>query len=279
MYKLVALDLDGTLLTDEKTITKENLDLIHLLIDKGYEIVIATGRSYYSARVLTDNIKEHLIYICNNGNIVRDAIDDRVLFTNYLDSKDSKIILREGISRGLYPFIHADYFDEGYDCLLGKNHYPTESHMKARNNLLRIKIIEDNLEENLDKVLAFVYPDNFDKLMDFHLYLSEKYPNKFNSHVMEHATQAEALLEVMNPTGTKWNTLIKYATSLGIEANEIIAIGDNNNDIEMIMNAGLGIAMKNGSQLVKEVADIVSKKDNNQSGVAFELKRLLGLSI
>lgn len=277
MYKLIAIDLDGTLLTYDKTITKENLDLIHLLIGKGYEIIIATGRSYYSARVLTENINEHLIYICNNGNIVRDAIDDRVIFTNYLDPKDSKILLQEGIAMGLYPFIHANYFGEGYDVILGKNHYPIESISKARDNLLRIKIIDDSLEENLDKVLAFVYPNEFDKLMDFHLFLSEKYPNKYNSHVMEHASQADALLEVMNPIGTKWNTLVKYANSIGIEAQEIIAIGDNNNDIEMIMNAGLGIAMKNGTKLAMEMADIVSEKSNNESGVAFELKKILGI--
>ena len=176
---------------------------------------------------------------------------------------------------GLYPFIHANYFDEGYDVILGKNHYPIESLSKARDSLLRIKIIEDNLEGNLDKVLAFVYPNEFDKLMNFHLFLSGKYPNKYNSHVMEHASQAEALLEVMNPIGTKWNTLIKYANSIRIESQEIIAIGDNNNDIEMIMNAGLGIAMKNGTRLAMEMADIVSEKTNNESGVAYELKKVL----
>ena len=84
MYKLIALDLDGTLLTDSKEISRENLELLHCLIKQGYEIVIATGRSYYSARVLTNNIKEHLIYICNNGNIVRDALDNRILSAKFL---------------------------------------------------------------------------------------------------------------------------------------------------------------------------------------------------
>ena len=96
MYKLIALDLDGTLLTDNKEITKENLDTIYQLIDKGYEVVIATGRNYYSARTITNNIRKHLIYICNNGNIVRDTIDDRVLASSYLNPVDSKIILQEG---------------------------------------------------------------------------------------------------------------------------------------------------------------------------------------
>ncbi len=279
MYKLIALDLDGTLLTDNKVITKDNLELLHYLIKNGYEIVIATGRSYYSARVLTNNIKEHLIYICNNGNIVRDAIDDRVLSANFLSSKDAKIILDEGIARGLYPFVHVDYFNDGYDVLLGKDHYPKESLTRATNNLLRIKIVEDNLEENLNRVLAMVYPEDLNRLKDFYYAIGELYPEMFYSYIMENASQAEGLLEIMHPLGNKWNSIVRYANSLGIKGSEIIAMGDNNNDVEMIMNAGLGITMKNGSKLAKEVSDLVSEKDNNESGVAFELKKILGISM
>ena len=279
MYRLIALDLDGTLLTDNKVITKDNLELLHYLIKNGYEIVIATGRSYYSARVLTNNIKEHLIYICNNGNIVRDAIDDRVLSANFLSSKDAKIILDEGIARGLYPFVHVDYFNDGYDVLLGKDHYPKESLTRATNNLLRIKIVEDNLEENLNRVLAMVYPEDLNRLKDFYYAIGELYPEMFYSYIMENASQAEGLLEIMHPLGNKWNSIVRYANSLGIKGSEIIAMGDNNNDVEMIMNAGLGITMKNGSKLAKEVSDLVSEKDNNESGVAFELKKILGISM
>lgn len=92
---------------------------------------------------------------------------------------------------------------------------------------------------------------------------------------MENIHLAEALLEIMNPLGDKWLSLLEYAKDKGIDKSEIIAIGDDNNDIEMIKNSGCGIAMKNGSQYVKKVADIISEKDNNQSGVAHELKKLL----
>lgn len=278
MYKLIALDLDGTLLNDKKEISKENLDLIHNLIKDGYEVVIATGRSYYSARALTNNIKEHLIYICNNGNIVRDAIDDRSIFSNYLDVQDSIIILEEGISRNLSPIVHVNFFEEGYDILVNKDFNTKLMYSKEPNYYSRAKIVESKLEDKLDRVLAIVYPGKLDILKDFHYAIHEFYPDKYNSHVMENANQAEALLEIMNPMGTKWNTLIKYANSIGIKAEDIICVGDNNNDIEMIMNAGLGLVMKNGSELAKKVADLVTLRDNNESGVAFELKDILGLS-
>lgn len=81
----------------------------------------------------------------------------------------------------------------------------------------------------------------------------------------------------MNPLGCKWQSLQEYAKERGIREGEIIAIGDDNNDTPMIKNAGLGIAMKNASKDVKSVADIITEKDNNDSGVAFELKRVLNL--
>lgn len=277
MYKLIALDLDGTLLTDSKEISRENLELLHCLIKQGYEIVIATGRSYYSARVLTNNIKEHLIYICNNGNIVRDALDNRILSAKFLEPREAIIVLDEGIKRGLYPFVHVDYFHDGYDVILGKGYYSDVRIKKAKDNLLRIRLVEEILEENLSRVLAMVYPSYIDRLKDFYYSLGESYPNRFNAHIIDNVSQAEGLLEVMNPLGNKWSSIVDYANSKGIKTEEIIALGDNNNDIEMVMNAGLGIAMKNGTDLIKEVANRVSQKDNNESGVAHELREILGL--
>lgn len=98
---------------------------------------------------------------------------------------------------------------------------------------------------------------------------------KYNSHVMENIQVTEALLEIMNPLGCKWLSLQEYAKQKGIKDSEIIAIGDDNNDIQMIKNAGCGIAMKNASEQVKKVADIITEKDNNESGLAFELRRVL----
>lgn len=274
LYKLIALDLDGTLLNNDNKISKEDLDTIHHLIDLGYEVVIATGRGYYSARILTGNINKHLIYICNNGNIVIDALEDKIISTKFLKPSDSKLIIEEGIARNLAPIIYVDYFHQNYDIILDKNNYYIDKYIKGSNLKSRVKVVEGKLDENLDRILALVYPGRLDVLKDFNYSINKLYPNKYNSHVIENVTISEGFLEVMNPLGTKWNTLIEYASSIGIKAEEIIAFGDDNNDIEMIMNAGLGIAMKNGGKLVKEVANQISEKDNNNSGISFELKKL-----
>ena len=271
MYKLIAIDLDGTLLDDKKRISKDNLNTIYKLIDKGYEVVIATGRRYWSAKQLIKDIDNPLIVLANNGNIVRDTKNDEIIIKKYLNLDDFKILIQEGRKRGLYPIIHIDNYDDGYDIIveMDKDH-------KGYNNYLskdekRYRKVEDFLEIYEDKILAVIYVGSKEDMENFHFHINEKYPNKYNSHVMENIQISEALLEIMNPLGCKWLSLLEYAKVKGISRSEIIAIGDDNNDIQMIKNVGLGIAMKNASEHVKSTADIITEKDNNESGVAFEL--------
>lgn len=277
MFKLIAIDLDGTLLNDKKEITKDNLSLINKLIQFGYEVVIATGRRYYSAKELTKSIDSHMTILANNGNIVRRSEDDRILFSSYMDNVGFKQIIQEGKSRNLQPIVHVDYFTEGYDMVVQEDFKHDEYMDLFPKNEKRLKVISQEDLNDIDRVLAIVYAGDQIPLVSFNNYIVDNYPNLYNSHVIGDIDIAEAMLEIMNPQGSKWKSLLKYAKSLGIVAEEIIVIGDNNNDLEMVLNAGLGIAMKNGSKEIKQVSDIITAKDNNQSGVAFELKRVLNI--
>ena len=93
MYRLIAIDLDGTLLDDNKKIPKENLEVINKLIKEGYEIVIATGRRYWSAKELTREIDGPITIMANNGNIVRNTLDDKVIAAKYLNFEDYKRVI------------------------------------------------------------------------------------------------------------------------------------------------------------------------------------------
>ena len=276
MYKLIAIDLDGTLLNDDKKIPLENIIMVENLIEKGYEVVIATGRRYWSAKDLVKVINNDMTILANNGNIVRNSENDEVLNAKYIDLEDFRIIMKEGKKRNLYPIIHVDAYEEGYDILIeleneNKNYF---NFLKGEKRLKQINNYMEIIDHN---ILAVVYAGFKSELNSFHLDINKKYPNIYNTHVMENITVSEALLEIMNPFGTKWHSLSEYAMSKGIKTEEIITIGDDNNDIGMIENAGLGIAMKNASLSVKSVSDIITKKDNNESGVAFELKRVLNV--
>lgn len=276
MYKLVAIDLDGTLLDDDKNIPKENIDILNELMDRGYEVVIATGRRYWSAKQFLKDIDKPLIILANNGNIVRDISNDEVIIEKYLDLEDFKILIEESKKRSLHPILHVDRYEDGYDIVIEMKEDNSVYNNYISPDEKRYKIVENYLELD-DDILAVIFVGDKDILEDFYLDINKKYPNRYSSHVMENIQNAEALLEIMNPLGNKWLSLKEYAQKKGISPEEIIAIGDDNNDAQMIKNAGCGIAMKNASQQVKKVADIITEKDNNQAGVAFELRKILNL--
>ncbi|MCF6465755.1 Cof-type HAD-IIB family hydrolase [Clostridium sp. Cult2] len=277
MFKLIAIDLDGTLLDDKKNIPEYNIKMVKKLIDKGYEVVIATGRRYWSAKQLVKSINRPMVILANNGNIVRDTKDDGIIIKKYLDLKDFKTLVKEGKERGLYPIIHVDQFKDGIDLIIEMDKAHEKYHNYIAQSEERYKKVENYLEIKEDNILAVVYAGGKEELESFHFDINERYPNRYNSHIMENIVVAEALLEIMNPLGCKWLSLSEYAKEKGIAEKEIIAIGDDNNDAQMIKNAGCGIAMKNASEGVKEVANIITEKDNNESGVAFELKKILNL--
>jgi hydroxymethylpyrimidine pyrophosphatase-like HAD family hydrolase len=194
-----------------------------------------------------------------------------------LNLEDFKILIEEGKKRGLSPIVHVDNYDEGYDMII-----EMDKEHKGYNNYLskdekRYRKVENYLEINNEKILAVIFSGSKKDMNSFHIDINKRYPNRYNSHVMENIQVAEALLEIMNPLGCKWFSLQEYAKKKDILESEIIAIGDDNNDVEMIKNVGCGIAMKNASEQVKKFAHIITEKDNNESGVAFELKRLLKL--
>lgn len=277
MYKLIAIDLDGTLLDDKKNISDKNVTLIRNLIDRGYEIVIATGRRYWEAKNFVKNIDSSIVILANNGNIVRELKDDKVLIKKYLDLDDFKKVIRESRKMELYPLLLIDDYENGIDIVVEKGNISEFHNIYLSRAEKRYKKVKDFLNMDSVNILSVVYAGYKKDMERLSNYINQSYPNIYKTHLMENIKVAEALLEIMNPLGDKWLSLLDYAKEKCIDKSEIIAIGDDNNDVEMVKNAGLGIAMKNGSKLIKEVADIITEKDNNESGLAYELKKVLKL--
>lgn len=274
MFKLIAIDLDGTLLDDKKRIPQENIKCLDDLINKGYEVVIATGRMYSSAKGLASGIHESLTILANNGNIVRKSDNDELIFAKYLERDDSFNIISLGKQLELHPIIHVNYYDEGIDMVIEEKGFDAESPY-FYNNKNRLRILPKDDIMDIGNILAIIYPGQMKKLEHFYNQLNKSYPDRFSNHILENISIAEGFYEIMNRGGNKWRSLLEYASMKNIKPKEIVAIGDDNNDVEMILNAGLGIAMKNGSKLVKEASDLVTKYDNNKAGLAYELSKIL----
>lgn len=279
MYKLIAVDLDNTLLDDNKEVSKENIEFINRLIEKGYEIVIATGRRYFSAKEFIKSINKPLTILANNGSIARETGKNNILFEKLLSTEDFRIIVEMGKARNLHPIVHVDNFELGYDLIIEMDiDDPAYGNYFSKDEK-RYKRVNSYLDIENEKILAIIYLGNKLDMEDFYLEINENHSNKYSFHIVENIRAAEALLEIMHPLGCKWQGLQEYIKERGIREEEVIAIGDDNNDISMLKNAGLGIAMKNAGENVKSVADIISEKDNNASGVAFELKKIIKMAL
>jgi len=194
-----------------------------------------------------------------------------------LDLKDFSILLREGKKINLHPILHTNSYEKGWDFVVEYdiNDKRYKNYISAEEK--RYKRVKDFIDYEDDKILVACYLDEYKKLDSFIKEIQNKYPNKFSYHIMRNLSKSGPLLEVMNPLGSKWNSIMEYSNEKDIIDKEIIAIGDDNNDVEMLKKSGLGIAMKNGCKEAKQSSDIISSRDNNNSGVAFELKRIFGI--
>ncbi len=271
-YKMVVLDLDGTLLNDEKTISDKNVYILNKLHKQGIHIVIATGRNYYMAKILTERlILTKPVILANNGAVVRRYVNDEFIESNYLDYSLFEKIYELGLKHNLNPIIHVDEYHQGYDLIYECENYEEAYLGYIKNDFKRTKHKRFK-EEEINNILSVCYFNEYNKLINFKNEI-EKIPGEFNI-ILNQNLRSQSLLELLNINGCKWCALKKYIDGLGIDKNQVIAIGDDNNDIELIANSGLGIAMKNATDGIKYAADLISRFSNNESGVYYELSEI-----
>jgi len=272
-FKMVVTDLDGTLLNNDKKISDKDIYTLNKLNKNGIKIVVATGRNYFMAKNLTEQIKNiDPVILANNGAVVRRSNTDELIEYNYLDSNVFEEIYKRGIKYDLYPVLHVDEYVNGYDMIYEHEDFEEIYLGYIRKDDMRAKKVKFT-PKDIKNILSVCYLEEFSKLNDFSIEMNELNNGQFNS-ICNRNISNRALLEFLHVDGCKWRALKKYVDSINIKPDEIISFGDDNNDIELIMNSGMGISMKNGTENVIKVGKRVSEFDNNNSGVSFELSKL-----
>lgn len=274
MYKLIAFDLDGTLLNDNKEVFEENIEIIHKLIEDNVEIIISTGRGYRSCESLVKDISDDIVCICNNGAVGRTLHSYKEIFARYLDPEIAMEVIRLGREFETSPLVHVNNFDKKIDVMYEEFNTRYKPQNRYKNSILNYKEVKEFNSENLEKILALAFFDDLHKTKSLYKGTNNIVNRDFHYHLMENTTLSNSLVEYMGLSVNKWSGIMKYADEKGIEQKEIIVFGDDNNDYEMIKNAGLGIAMKNGTEKVKSVADLITKKDNNKLSISETLNEI-----
>lgn len=280
--KLVVTDIGGTLLSDNNVITKENIEAFKYASDKGIKIALATARMYSSTKYIANTINaDYGIY--GNGIHLMDIKKLQTIKKTIMDQQTAEKVVQYAKENDIYVHLCEEFFEVSDQTaffalkhlLLNKNY---EDKLKSN-----IKIVDSLLEyiksnPEIIKIL-FVSEDYLDKQIEDiknktngdRIFLNEYYKNLNEVAINKIINYAEFGCS----NDTKATGIIRLADLLGIGTDEIMAIGDLENDIEMLSVVGYPIAMKNGKQKVKEMAKYITTKDNNNSGVAESIYRFI----
>ncbi len=266
-YKLLVLDLDGTLTNDDKQITPKTREALRQIQDAGVIIVLASGRPTYGIMPLAESLelKERGGYILSyNGGVVLDCRTGNELFAQKLDNDVLPEMFRMARERG-----HAvlSYRDEVILATEADDEYVRE---ECRINQMPVIGVGENLLQELPaevvKLLATGEPEVLERTEhEMSAALKEKGVWIYRS--------APFFLEMVPAGIDKAESLKRLLRLLGLQENQMVCVGDGGNDISMIRLAGVGVAMANAPERVKEAADWVTTLGNNHDGVAEVIER------
>lgn len=278
-YRMVAIDLDGTLLDDKKRISRYSMEVLRALRAINIEIVIATGRRYRYAKSLFANWGFPVTILCSGGACARNTGDDRKIMSRCLDTDLFHDVVSTGREHSLHPLLHVDKSGEECDFLIEFDREAPCYRSYIADGVREYRVVGDFLEYHWGDILLVCYMGGEKELEIFRDRIMEKHGSRLHCQILTTLKRIGPVLEIMNPLGTKWKTLADYARSLDIGPGKIVALGDDNNDIEIIKNSGLGIAMKNAAGSVKFAAGAVTLYSNNEDGAAKALAGVFGLHI
>ena len=272
MIKMVSMDLDETLLTTDKVITESFESFVKKLKSNNIIPVVATGREYYSAHKFVGN-KVDIDLICNNGNVIRDNLSGKVHYVNPISDEDLKRVMAFDDNDKVFTSLHIQR-DDGIDLVYKKKNFTNfeGTYVDAfRGRNLGLDNF-DNLEGN---PLSIVFAGSHDDLVGLRNRMRDEISDRFNFHIMKIRREPKWMLEVLQKSGDKFYGVKKYSEIRGIDLKDVAAIGDDSNDVMLIKSVGLGIAMKNGVEKLREAADVVSDFDNNSDGAVKILDKVL----
>ena len=262
MYKLVANDLDDTLLTDDRRITAATKAALTEAASRGTVITLATGRMYASASAVARELGINVPLITYQGALVKNALVGKVLYERNLPEAIALDLLDYCLQNELHLQGYVD------DRLYARE---DNDKIKAYCELSKIPYtiapdFERIIRQPQTKMLIIDEPDKLDIIADE---LRAKY--RAGAHITKSKPH---FLEIMHPEGTKGHALRFLAEYYGCSLAETIAIGDSWNDHDMIEVAGLGVAMANAVDSLKQVADYVTDS-NNDDGVKAVIDRFI----
>ncbi|MBC2391872.1 sugar-phosphatase [Listeria booriae] len=265
MIKLVAIDIDGTLLSDNHEITPEVHTAIHKAKAKGVKVVLCTGRPLTGVQqYLTDlELKREGDYVITfNGAMVQDTFTKEVI--SHLTLDYDSVVDIYNMSREIGLHMHYNDVNNLYTPNRDIGKYTVyEAHMT--NTPLFYVPVEEIPKDVMASKVMFI--DETEVLEPAIAKIPTAFGEKYNL-----VRSSPYFLEVLNPEASKGSAVERLAKKLGIQQSEVMCIGDQENDSTMIEYAGVGVAMDNAIDKIKDMAEFITLS-NNESGVAHAINK------
>jgi len=274
-YKLIAVDIDGTLLDSRAELRPAVRRALRDAVDAGIRVVLCTGRRYRTAIPIAEELGLALPLICHSGALVKETGTHRTQFADPLGSDDLGLLLDALAEARLTPMAYTDTYEDGADFFVERDAPLTRYHEDYLDkNGGSFRVVGSLSRDVPAPVLQVCTFGELEELRGFRPRLRERLGGRTTCHLLSSAKYLGHFLEFQNGSASKWAALAALLGSCGIGADEVVAIGDDENDISMLRGAGLGIAMGNAAQSVKEAADLVAAS-NDDDGVARVIGELL----
>lgn len=273
MIRAIGIDLDGTLLNDKKEICQRNIEMIRKAQEKGIKIVLCSGRSadgmQRELKALSLQTKGQYA-VGLNGGIVFEADTGRLIYKNTMDPRDALQAIETG--RKVFDAMNMQVYN-GINTFVEHWDDTTEFYQKATGSQPRLIPDAADFYQDVVKVGYFARGE-FDYSLRKIRKLKEVLTGLLPQDVSV-AITAPYLVETYDRQTDKGRGMKILAEKLGLDRSEIMGIGDLENDMPLIEYAGFGVVMANGSQVMKEAADYITKDNNNEGGVAEAIEKFV----
>ena len=284
MIKFLVLDLDGTLLDSQGKVSSKNKSAIIAAQKQGALITVATGRRFRDARPVALEIGFNLPIITHNGALIKFAESLEIFNQSIIKQQTINEILRIGKEFGSEVLVSTDPLGKGtlfYDTVSEKN-IPLQKYIvwskilhgkEAEESVIHVNNLHEAVKEA--EVIHISFSGTCEPMAELETILKTELGNSVNVLATRYPHLDFTLLDILPPNTSKATAIDKIATKHDISSKNVMAVGDNFNDVEMLEYAGLPIIMGNAAEGLLHREEFYKTLSNDENGVAEAINKYI----
>ena len=288
MYKLIAIDLDGTLLNSYGEISQGNREAIEYALKNNVEVVLASGRDPKTMEKISLNLGINNYLIAGNGASIYDIKQEKNIYEKFIKQEKALKIIQICKDNSIFLNLYTDKGIITESLNFNVKVFNSENTHKALEKQTNIEVVNDLYQYTKDNklnILKIIICDE-SKIIFNNIIQKLKMIGGVEVLDVEHMSRKKIRIgteeidveyfytEISSKNVDKWNAIEFLIEKLQIKKEEVICIGDNINDKKMVENAGVGITMGNSALSVNNIGDFITE-DNNSDGVKIAIYKYI----